>query len=187
MNVPKVDLSAYDLGDFNRGAGTLKEGLWLLVSLVVFRFCPLSLSALKCTFLRLFGARIGKGVVIKPDVKITFPWRLSVGDYAWIGEGAYLLNLADVEIGNHACISQRAFVSTGSHDYKSRTFDLVTRPVVIGEGAWVAANAWVGPGVRVGNYAVLTAQSVASSDLEAFGIYRGNPAILVRKRIVTGP
>ncbi len=184
MNVPKVDLSSYDLGEFDRGAGILKEALWLAVSMVLFRLCPVSLSALKCSLLRLFGARVGQAVVIKPDVKITFPWKLSIGDHAWIGEGAFLLNLAPLEIGSHACISQRAFVSTGSHDYKSRRFDLVTRPVLIGEGAWVAAGAWVGPGVRVGDHAVLTAQSVANSDLESYGIYRGNPAVLVRKRVI---
>ena len=182
MASPNVDLSRYELVDFDRGAGPLKEGLWLLVSLFLFRLCPLSLSALKCTILRSFGATVGSNVVIKPDVRITFPWKLVVGDNVWIGEEAWLLNLAPIRIGSNACISQRAFLCTGSHDYKSPGFDLIVRPVVVEDGAWIAASAWVGPGVRIGTHAVLSAHSVTSSDLDAFGIYRGNPAVLVRRR-----
>ena len=143
-------------------------------------------SDFKCTLLKLFGARIGEGVVIKPDVRITFPWRLAIGDHAWIGEGAWLLNLAQIDIAEHACVSQRAFLSTGSHDYKSPSFDLIARPIVLERGAWIGAGAWVGPGVRVGTHAVLTANSVAAHDLEPFGVYRGNPCELVRRRVI-GP
>jgi len=182
----KVDLSSYDLHGFDRGAGTLKEGLWLFVSLILFRACPLSLSSFKAHVLRLFGARVGRNVVIKPDVRVTFPWKLTLGDHVWIGEGAFLLNLAPLEIESHACISQRAFISTGSHDHSSPGFDLIVKPVVIESGAWIAAGAWVGPGVRVRTHAVLTAQSVANGDLEAFWIYRGNPAVKVRMRTLTG-
>lgn len=182
MASPNVDLSRYDPGDFSRGAGWLKEGLWLLTSLLLFRLCPLSLSALKCAILRMFGATVGRNVVIKPDVRITFPWKLVVGDNVWIGEEAWLLNLAPIRIDSDACVSQRAFLCTGSHDYKSPCFDLIVKPVVVEKGAWIAAAAWVGPGVRIGTHAVLTAQSVTASDLDAFGIYRGNPAVLVRMR-----
>lgn len=180
----RVDLSAFRSRGFDRGASFVKEGLWVLVSAVLFRALPLTLSPLKRGVLRLFGARIGRAVVIKPDVRITFPWRLSIGDNAWIGEGAWLLNLAAIEIGNDACVSQRAFLCTGSHDYKAASFDLLTGPIILEEGAWIAAGAWVGPGVRVGSHAVLTAQSVATHDLEAFGVFRGNPATLVHRRQV---
>jgi putative colanic acid biosynthesis acetyltransferase WcaF len=177
-----VDLSRFSPGDFDRGAGAFKEGLWILVSLFLFRLCPFKLSGLKCTVLRAFGAKIGRGVVIKPRVTITFPWKLTMGDHVWLGEECWLLNLAPIVIGSHACISQRAFLCTGNHDYKSPTFDLIVKPIRVESGAWIGAAAFVGPGVTVGSHAVLTAGLVATDDLQASGIYRGNPAVLAKKR-----
>lgn len=180
-----VDLSRYSPGHFDRGAGTIKEGLWLVMSLVLFRLCPFSFSALKCAVLRAFGATVGRNVTIKPQVKITFPWKLTVGDHVWLGEECWLLNLERMAIGSHVCISQRAFLCTGSHDFKSVTFDLITRPIKVEDGAWIGAGAWVGPGVAVHSHAVLTAGSVATKDLAAGGIYRGNPAVPVKQRVVS--
>lgn len=177
-----TDLSAYSSGRFDRGAGVIKEGLWLVVSWLLFRLCPFSFSALKRTVLRCFGAKIGRGVVIKPQVKVTFPWKLEVGDFVWLGEECWLLNLEKIIIHSNACISQRAFLCTGSHNYKLSTFDLITKPIVLGRGAWIGAGAWVGPGVNVGDEAVLTAGSVVNRNLDSGGIYQGNPAIPVRKR-----
>lgn len=179
-----VDLSVYKTIGFERGASVVKEGLWLVVSLLLFRLCPFKLSAVKCAVLRAFGARIGKGVVIKPDVRITFPWKLTLGDHVWLGEGCWILNLAPVVIENHVCISQRAFLCTGSHDYKSPTFDLLVKPIQIETGAWLGACAWVGPGVCVQRYAVLTANSVTVKNLDSFGVYQGNPAICIRQRVI---
>jgi putative colanic acid biosynthesis acetyltransferase WcaF len=125
-------------------------------------------------------------VVIKPQVKITFPWKLTIGDHVWLGEECWLLNLEQIAVGNNVCISQRAFLCTGSHNYKSPAFDLIVKPIMVEDGAWLGAGCWIGPGVRVGNHAVLTAGSVASEDLEPFGIYRGNPAVLVRSRVIVG-
>ena len=178
----KVDLSRYTTGDFDRGAGAVREGVWLLVNAVLFQLCPLKLSGLKCFFLRLFGAKIGRGVSIKPRVRITFPWKLTVGDHVWLGEECWLLNLEHLTIGDHVCISQRVFLCAGNHDYTSPLFRLIVKPIQIDEGAWIGAGAFVGPGARIGSHAVLTAGSVAAGDLEPFGIYRGNPAVRVRQR-----
>jgi putative colanic acid biosynthesis acetyltransferase WcaF len=180
-----TNLSAYTTGEFDRGAGRIKEGLWLIFSWLLFRACPFSFSALKRTVLRAFGARIGNNVTIKPQVKITFPWKLAIGNDVWLGEECWLLNLEKIIVEDNVCISQRAFLCTGSHNYKLPTFDLITRPIVLKEGSWIGAGAWVGPGVQVGAMAVLTACSVATGSLAAFGIYQGNPAVLVRER--TGP
>jgi putative colanic acid biosynthesis acetyltransferase WcaF len=185
MALNQVDLSTYKTVGFERGAGVIKEGLWLLVSLCLFRLCPLKFSALKRWVLRSFGAKVGSGVVIKPDVRITFPWKLVLGDYVWLGEECWLLNLAPITIESHACVSQRGFLCSGSHDYKSPTFDLRVEPITIETGAWVGACAWVGPGVRMGSHAVLTANSVAVENLEPSGIYQGNPARLVRHRVIS--
>lgn len=103
-------------------------------------------------------------------------------DRVLLGEKCSLLNLAPIGIQSHVCISQRAFLCTGSHDYKSPRFDLITKAILIEQGSWIGAGAWVGPGVRVGSHAVLTAASVASKDLEPFGIYQGNPAVRIRTR-----
>ena len=181
----RVDLSRFSPGAFDRGAGAVKETLWLLVSLVLFRLCPFSFSALKCAVLRMFGAKIGRNVTIKPQVKVTFPWKLTIGDYVWLGEQCWLLNLDRIVIGNHVCISQRAFLCTGSHDYKRVTFDLITRPITLQDGAWIGAGGWVGPGVTVGTHAVLTAGSVTGKNLEANGIYQGNPAVRIKERVVS--
>ncbi len=180
-----VDLSTYSSAQFDRGAGKLREAAWLLVSLLLFRFCPFGLSALKCSVLRAFGAQVGRGVTIKPQVKITFPWKLTVGNHAWLGEECWLLNLERIIIGNNVCISQRAFLCTGSHNYKLPTFDLIVKPITVMDGAWIGAGAWIGPGVAVGTHAVLTANSVANKNLAADGIYQGNPATLIRQRVIT--
>jgi len=185
MGLNQVDLSGYRASGFDRGAGVLKESLWLIVSLVLFRLCPFSFSALKRLMLRAFGARIGRNVTIKPQVKITFPWKLEIGNHVWLGEECWLLNLERITIGNNVCISQRAFLCTGNHNSKSPTFDLIVKPIQVEAGAWIGASAWVGPGVRAGTHAVLTAGSVATDDLQPFGIYRGNPAVLLKQRVVS--
>jgi|SRR5581483_1785620 putative colanic acid biosynthesis acetyltransferase WcaF len=179
-----VNLSCYSVRAFDRGAGTIKECLWLCISLMLFRLCPFSFSALKRAVLRAFGARIGRGVVIKPQVKITFPWKLEIGDHVWLGEECWLLNLDRITIGNNVCISQRAFLCTGNHNYKSRTFDLAVKPIVIMDGGWIGAGAWVGPGVVVHSHAVLTAGSIATQDLNHHSIHRGNPAIFIKARVI---
>jgi putative colanic acid biosynthesis acetyltransferase WcaF len=179
-----VDLSKYPAGRLDRGAGVVKEGAWLLVNLLLFQLCPFAFSALKRNVLRSFGAKVGRGVVIKPHVKITFPWKLTLGNHVWLGENSWLLNLDHITIADNVCISQRAFFCTGNHDYKSPTFDLIVKPIHVGEGAWIAAGAMVGPGVKAGSHAVLSAGSVATDDLEPYGIYRGNPAVLIKQRII---
>ncbi len=182
----RVELSQFSNPQFDRGAGVVKEALWLLISRGLFQWCPFSFSALKRAVLRAFGASVGAGVVIKPGVKITFPWKLRVGDHVWLGEDCWLLNLASITIAGDVCISQRAFLCTGNHDYTAAAFDLVAREIQVESGAWVGAAAFVGPGVTVGSHAVLAAGSVAGKNLEPFGVYRGNPAVFVRKRVMRG-
>jgi putative colanic acid biosynthesis acetyltransferase WcaF len=182
-----VNLSTYRPSGFDRGAGPLKESAWLIVSLLLFRLCPVSLSPLKRAALRAFGAKIGRGVVIKPQVKITFPWKLEVGDFAWLGEECWLLNLAPIAIGSHVCISQRAFLCTGNHNYRLPSFDLIVKPIAVEDGAWLGAACFVGPGVKVGSHAILTACSMMSGDMEPWGIYQGNPAVFVKRRTLEMP
>lgn len=177
-----VDLSTYTPASFDRGASKLRESVWLVISLFLFRLCPFSLSSLKVSVLRAFGAKIGRGVVIKPQVKITFPWKLEIGDFVWLGEECWLLNLDRITLGSNVCISQRAFLCTGNHNYSLPTFDLMVKPITIEDGAWLGAGCWVGPGVKVGSHAVLAACSVMTSDMDPWGIYQGNPATFIKRR-----
>ena len=106
-------------------------------------------SKLRVFLLRCFGAKIGTGVVIRSGVNVTFPWRLTVGDHCWIGEDVTILSLAEVAIGDHCCLSQRAFLCTGSHDFRKESFDLITKPITVGAHSWIAAGAFLSPGVSV--------------------------------------
>jgi putative colanic acid biosynthesis acetyltransferase WcaF len=184
MPASDVDLAGYRPMAFDRGAGRLKEGLWIIISLVLFRLCPICLSPLKRWVLRTFGAQIGRGVVIKPQVKITFPWKLVIGNHVWLGEECWLLNLERIVIGDNVCISQRAFLCTGSHNHQQISFDLIVKPIVLEDNVWIGAGTWIGPGVTVGHHSVLAAGSVATRNLESAGIYRGNPAEFVKARSI---
>ncbi len=177
----KVDLSQFDNSQFCRGRSAVTEALWIILqTLFVRSFFPG--SGIRIALLRLFGAQIGRRVTIKPGVRVKFPWRLRVADQVWIGEGVWIDNLADVTLRMNSCLSQGAYLCTGSHDWSSGAFDLITRPIVIGESAWIAAKATVGPGVTVGEGAVLTLGGVAISNLEPWVVYSGVPAQPVRAR-----
>lgn len=142
-----IDLSRFDNSAFDRGAPRWKEGLWWVVRSLLFApWFPVP-SPLKVAALRAFGARVGDGVVIRSRVNITFPWRLEIGDHVWIGDEVMILSLDRVVIGSHVCLSQRAFLCTGSHDFSKTSFDLITRPITIGDHCWIAAQAFVAPGV----------------------------------------
>lgn len=143
--------------------------------------------SLKRSLLRLFGARVGNGLVIKTKVRIKYPWLLTIGDHCWIGESVWIDNLVAVTLGDHVCLSQGALLLTGNHDYKQVDFPYRLGPIHIENGAWIGAMAVVCAGVTCGSHAVLTVNSVASKDLEPWLIYSGNPAVAVRKREIKGP
>jgi len=173
---PAVDLSSYNGGGYSPGRGILVQTLWYLTSLLLFESGLLPSSRVKRGLLRLFGARVGAKAVIKPHVRIKFPWRLALGDHVWLGQEVWIDNLADVTIGSNVCLSQRVYLCTGSHDYGRPTFDLITRPIIIEEGSWVAASALVLPGVRIGAGAVVAAGSVVTKEIPPGTIAAGQPA-----------
>lgn len=155
---------------------------WFMVNALVFNTSLLPLSRIKVLLLRCYGAKVGEGVVIKPRVNIKYPWRLEIGRFSWIGEGVWIDNLAEVKIGSHVCISQSALLLCGNHDYKSPLFDLHVLPITLEDGVWIGAKSIVCPGVTCHSHSVLSLGSIASKDLEAYGIYRGNPAVWIKKR-----
>lgn len=180
----KVDFSVYDNSWYNPGGSSLKRVLWYFAN-ILFLMNPLNpISSVKVRLLRCFGAKIGKGVVIKPSVNIKYPWNLSIGDYTWIGENVWIDNLVQVTIGSNVCVSQGAMLLCGNHNYKKSTFDLMVGKIVLEDGCWVGAQSVVCPGVTLHSHAVLGVASVANKNLDAYTIYQGNPAQMVRKRII---
>jgi putative colanic acid biosynthesis acetyltransferase WcaF len=182
----KVDFTRYD--DNNRayansiGASKLKQWLWYLCSILFIRNNLVPFSGFRKWVLELFGAYIGKEVRIRPGVKIKFPWKLTMGDHVWLGEDCWIDNITNVKIGNHVCISQGAMLCTGNHNYKSVGFELVAKPIVLEDGVWIGAKALVAPGITAQSHCMLTAGSVATRDMEAYGIYQGNPATFTKFR-----
>ncbi len=160
----------------DRGAPRWKEVLWVFAKIPFF-LMPVPLpSALRVAILRIFGAQLGRGVVIRSGVDISFPWRFRAGDFVWLGERARFLTLGRILLGSHVCVSQEAFLCTGSHDYRSPGFDLIVREIVVEDGVWIAARAFVGPGVTVATGAVVCAGAVVVKDVAPGMVVGGNPA-----------
>ena len=180
----KTNLSQYKKNGYQAGRNSIIVALWYFCSLIIFNNPFLPFSAIKVVILRIFGASIGRRCVIKPLVRVKYPWRLSLGDDVWIGESAWIDNLADVKIANNCCISQGAMLLTGNHDYSTKTFDLKIGNINLDEGVWVGAKAIVCSSVNIASHAVLTAGSVATNDLEAYTIYQGNPAKAKKRRAI---
>ena len=177
-----MQLDAYSIGNYSPGAPLLRQLAWFFLGSHLVRSRLFVSSALKVAVLRFFGAKIGASVRIKPGVTVKFPWRLSVGDYSWIGESVWIDNLAPVEIGSNCCISQGVYFCTGNHDWSKTSFDLKVDSIVVNDKSWIAAKSCLGPGVCVEEGAVLTLGGVASEDLKAWTIYQGNPATAIGKR-----
>jgi len=178
----RTNLSTYNNSWYNPGAGFLKRVCWYFVNACFFTsYFPI--NSVKIILLRLFGAKIGKGVIVKPAVNIKYPWKLEVGNHVWIGEKVWIDNLAQVTLSDNVCLSQGSFILCGNHNYKKTSFDLMTAPVFLHEGVWIGANAVVCPGVICFSHAVLTVGSVANRNLEEYTIYQGNPALSLKKRM----
>jgi len=178
----KTDLSKYNNSSYKPGSNSIVRLLWYFTNLIFFQNPYNPISKTKTILLRIFGAKVGNGVIIKPSVNIKYPWRLKIGNHVWIGENVWIDNLADVEIGNNCCISQGAMLLCGNHNYKLETFDLITGKIILEDGVWIGAKSVVCPNVICYNHSILTVNSVATQNMEEYSIYQGNPAIKVKKR-----
>lgn len=177
-----TNLASYNNNWYKPGH-PVKRFCWYWVNTVFFKTGLFPFYRLKTFLLRLFGASVGAGVLIKPFVNIKYPWLLTLGDHIWIGEHVWIDNLDKVVVGNHVCLSQGAFLLTGNHDYTKPGFDLMVKPITLEDGTWIGANAIVCPGVTCHSHAVLAVGSVATSNLSANSIYSGNPAVKIKDRI----
>lgn len=182
----KMKLKKFNNKGYSPGMGKFMLALWYIVNSVFF-INPLNpFSSIKIFLLRSFGAKIGKGVLIKPAVNIKYPWFLEIGDDCWIGERVWIDNLTTVKLCNDVCLSQGSMLLTGNHNYKLEAFDLIAQPITIESGTWIGAHAVVCPGVTCKSHSILSVNSVATKDLEAYGVYQGNSAKLIRRRIISG-
>jgi len=160
----------------------IRYAFWLLISNVFFLTNIPYPNFTKVFILKCFGCKVGKNVVIKPWVKIKFPWMLSLGNSVWLGESVWIDNISEIKVGNNVCISQGALLITGNHNYSSEKFELISKPIIIEDGVWVCANTILIGGITIHSHAVLAINSLASKDLEPYSIYSGNPAIFIKKR-----
>ena len=177
------DLKTFKLPKNFRGRNAFTVQLWWLVQSIFFRTSPQFLYGWRNFLLRLFGAKIGKKVIIRPSVKITYPWKLSIGDYSWIGDDVDLYTLGEIDIGNHVVISQRSYLCTGSHDYLKTDFPIYQKPIKICDQVWIATGVFIAPGTTIGEGSVIGSRSSVYKDIPSNKICIGTPAKIIRDRI----
>ncbi|HEY1611210.1 MAG TPA: putative colanic acid biosynthesis acetyltransferase [Paraburkholderia sp.] len=181
-----IDLSRAGKGNYVARRGKLVQAVWYVVETCVLDNRLLPFSALRAGLLRVFGAKIGRGCRLVHPMRVKAPWNLEMGDHCWIGVDVWIYNQAPIRIGSHVCVSQRAFLSTGSHDMRTN-MDLRVAPIVIEDGVWISSQCVVQMGVTIGRSAVVTPLSVVHRSLDAEGVYGGNPCRFIRWRFGDAP
>lgn len=183
--MPKNDyqnLSKFKLPDGFRGRSAFITQLWWLTQSCLFSSSPQFMYAWRRFLLRLFGAKIGANVIIRPSVKITYPWKLTIGDNSWIGDDVVLYTLAEVIIGKNSVISQRSYICTGSHDFTKNDFPIYAKIINIHDSVWIATDVFVAPGITIHRNCVIGARSSVFNDLAEDFVYLGSPAKPVKPR-----
>jgi putative colanic acid biosynthesis acetyltransferase WcaF len=179
-----VHLRQYNNSWYHPGRSKAWQLAWFFFGLPLLRSALMPFSGLRVRLLKLFGAEIAEGVTIKPGVRVKYPWHLRVGSDCWIGEDCWIDNLTTVRIGSNVCLSQGAYLCTGNHNWSDPAFGLVIEPILIQDGAWVGAKAFLAPGVVLGECSVAAGGSVVTKNIPDFKIYAGNPAVFVRNRLI---
>jgi putative colanic acid biosynthesis acetyltransferase WcaF len=165
-----------------RGRSTITVQLWWIVQALFFKLSPQIFYGWRRFLLRLFGAQIGKSVKIRPSVTITYPWKISIGNNSWIGDGVVLYSLGEIVIGNNAVISQKSYICAGSHDYTKPDFPIFANKVTIEDECWLATDVYLAPGVTIGKGSVVGARSSVFQDLPGGKVCFGNPARIIKER-----
>ncbi|MFZ0745313.1 MAG: WcaF family extracellular polysaccharide biosynthesis acetyltransferase [Terracidiphilus sp.] len=181
------DLSTFRLPPGLRGRPAWFVQVWEITQALLFHSSPQALYGWRRFLLRLFGARIGKCAMLRPSVTVTYPWKLSIGDWSWVGDHVTLYTVGEITIGESAVVSQHSYLCTSTHDYARTTFDTLVAPIRIESEAWLASNVFVGPGITVGSGAVVGACSVVLKDVPAGMICAGNPLRVLRHRPTNVP
>jgi|688.fasta_scaffold389021_2 putative colanic acid biosynthesis acetyltransferase WcaF len=176
-----MNLSKYNNKHFNRGRPKIWEFFWLITQ-TIFINSWIPGSWIRIQILKFFGAKIGNNVVMKPNIRIKFPWRLEINDNVWIGESVWIDNIAKVKIDRNVCISQGVYLCTGNHNYTSKNFNLIFKEIIISEQVWIGANAILAPGTYIEKGVVVTLGSIVSGNLKKWSVYSGFPAKRIKKR-----
>lgn len=160
------------------------RALWNIVCLLLYRPTPRPLHAWRCLLLRLFGAKLGRGVHPYPSAKVWAPWNLEMGDHSCLSHDVDCYCVDKITLGAHSTVSQYSFLCTASHDYTDPNMPLVTAPIDIGDRVWITADVFVAPGVSIGDGAVITARSSVFHDIPAWTVAAGNPAKPIKPRVL---
>jgi putative colanic acid biosynthesis acetyltransferase WcaF len=155
---------------------------WWIVQALLFNTSPQVLFSWRRFLLRLFGAKIGAEVLIRPSARVTYPWKLEIGNYSWVGDGVELYNLDMITIGENVVISQDSYLCTGSHNLTRKSFDIEIAPITIADEAWIASQVFVGPGVTIGRGSVVGVRSLVLKDLPEDVVAHGHPVKILRTR-----
>lgn len=167
-----------------RGKPKLIVQLWWIIYALFFRPSPQVLYGWRRFLLKCFGAKIGKNVIVRPSAQITYPWKVKIGDYSWIGDDVVLYSLGEIEIGSNTVISQRSYICTGSHDYTKTDFPIYAEKIIIEDQCWLATDVFIAPGTTIKKGTVVGARSSVFKSLDSFSIYAGSPAKFIKKREV---
>ena len=178
-----IRLDTYDNSWYQPGP-FWKRSLWFFLGQPLFQLSWMPSSKLRVALLRVFGARVGTGVVIKPQVQIKYPWFLSIGDNCWIGEHCWIDNLTSVRLGSNVCLSQGAYLCTGNHNWSDPAFGLILAPIYCRDGSWAGAKSVLGPGAVLGECSVAGAGAVVTGIVPDYEVHAGNPARFVRARVI---
>lgn len=176
------DLASFRLPKDFRGRSAMIVQVWWVVQMTLFALSPQFMFGWRRFLLRLFGARVGEGVLVRPSVRITYPWKVSIGARSWLGDNAELYSLGEIEIGSDVVISQRSYLCSASHDYTKPTFDIFDEKIVVEDQVWLATDVYIAPGLTIGRGAVVGARSSVFQNMPAGMLCYGSPAKPVRPR-----
>lgn len=176
------ELSRFRLPAGFRGRSAIWVQSWWLIQASMFRWSPQFAYGFRRWLLRCFGAQVGGGVLVRPSVTVTYPWKVRIGANAWVGDDVVLYSLGEIDVGAHSVVSQRSYLCAADHDYRQIDFPIRACKVVIGDEAWVAADVFVGPGVTIGKGAVIGARSSVFRDMPSGMVCMGYPCAPVKAR-----
>lgn len=178
------DLSLFRMPTGFRGRSALLVQIWWIVQATLFRMSPQILYGWRNFLLRAFGAKIGRGVRIRSTTRVTYPWKLRIGDFVWVGDDCVFYNLGEIELGSHIAIAHDVYLCTGLHDYRTVSFPIGQKPIRIEDEVWIPNDVFIGPGVTVGKGSIVGARSTVLSDLPGGMICYGNPAKAIKPRVM---
>lgn len=177
------DLKEFSVPKTFRGKSKITVQLWWIVQGTLFALSPQFFYGWRRFLLRMFGAKIGKGVLLRATVKVTYPWNIEIGDYSWIGEDNVLYSLGKIKIGSHVALAHKVYINTGGHQYDKVSFDIFSEPVVIEDECWLTNDVYVAPGVTIGKGSIIAARSSVLKSMPGGKICVGTPAIAIKDRI----